>query len=254
MIDIQKIKESCEMDSCWHKKPLSKGKMDDVTRAWILEILRDKDIEGKNLLDVGIDRGHGFPQFFKSLRLNVYGVDPSLKGTYVQHYKRIYESQAQFADYEGINFNFITFISTLEHIGFGAYGIPPSKDGYLEARKVMKKMSEILYPDGSILIHMPFSGRFVEVDEEWTYNFEKFNEILNGSNLEIKNESTLYIHTKPRWLGLRVPNILVKSKHKGLRLPGRWVSHDFHISCSREQIEIADPVSGFANFELIRKQ
>ena len=52
MIDIQKIKRSCEMDPYWHLKPLGKGKMDDVTRSWILQVFKDKELVGKVVADI----------------------------------------------------------------------------------------------------------------------------------------------------------------------------------------------------------
>ena len=54
------------------------------------------------------------------------------------------------------SFDIVMLISTIEHIGFGAYGLPEHKDADF---KVMSKVSNVLTDGGKLILTFPFNEK-----------------------------------------------------------------------------------------------
>lgn len=76
------------------------------------------------------------------------------------------------------SFDYILFISTIEHIGFGSYGAPTYEDGDLKA---MEEAIKLLKPDGRLLFTFPFASKEHHVPgyERW-YDWNRVQRLFEG--------------------------------------------------------------------------
>jgi SAM-dependent methyltransferase len=80
-------------------------------------------------------------------------------------------------------FDVITMVSTIEHIGFGAYN--DSQAGQNADMDAMKEISRILKVGGSLLITTPYAKEFTIVPGfERYYDDERLKHIFSGWNVE----------------------------------------------------------------------
>ncbi len=76
------------------------------------------------------------------------------------------------------SFDYVLFISTIEHIGFGSYGAPAVSDGdltaFAEAKRLLKR-------NGRIVITFPFAGKetYVSGFERW-YDVDRARRLFEG--------------------------------------------------------------------------
>jgi hypothetical protein len=75
------------------------------------------------------------------------------------------------------SFDIILLISTIEHIGLGAYGMPEYKDADFE---VMNKLSGLLADGGKLILTFPFNEkeRIIPGFERW-YTIDRIKQLLN---------------------------------------------------------------------------
>lgn len=237
-----------------------RNKMISVSKYYIHKSL--KNVRGNKLLDVGMSRIYPWARFYRDLGYCVYGIDPFIDEKFKGDYHYAYKGEAQYYDFRQ-NFDVIIFMSTLEHIGKGAYGEPAR--GYLEANKALIKMEEILKPNGKILIQLPFGKKFTEREFEWIYNQEKFDEILEGTNLSINQSNTLFAEIVPikwlikiydRWdiiISKNLKKDLMERLDRKLREIFRNVCFKVNWDITKDKLEKIDTGLGVAFFELNRK-
>ena len=122
---------------------------------------------------------------YKMLRLgfDVYGIDikpyildnPSFKYFICDITKTIFPNEY---------FDVITAISTLEHIGLGAYGDPIYHKGDFLA---VKEISRILKPEGYLFVTIPYSYEYT-VTWQRIYDWKSISKLFNNSFIIIKAE------------------------------------------------------------------
>lgn len=113
----------------------------------------DMDGEGKRLLEFGCTRSVLAMQVV-SFGYHVVGVD--LRPYPLTHPRfRFYQTNLlQFEDAEG--FDFVTAISTIEHVGMSAYG---ETGGESDLRQVAAKLEHLLKPGGKLIVTVPIGER-----------------------------------------------------------------------------------------------
>jgi hypothetical protein len=76
------------------------------------------------------------------------------------------------------SYDIIMLISTIEHMGFGAYGISEYKDADFE---IMKELNRILVDGGKLILTFPFNEeeKIVPGFERW-YSVDRIKELLPG--------------------------------------------------------------------------
>ncbi len=237
-----------------------RGKMISVSQYYICKSLNN--FTGNKLLDVGMSRIYSWAKFYRHLGYRVYGVDPFINETYKGDYHCIYKGEAQYYDFNE-KFEIIIFMSTLEHIGKGAYGEPAR--GYLEANKCLIKMENILKQNGKILIQIPFAKEFTDREFEWVYNQEKFDEILKGTNLIVNKTNTFFVKIVPinylikihdKWdstISRNIRNRFIRRVDRKFREVIRNICFNVDCDVSKDEIEKSEPGLGIAFFELNKK-
>jgi 2-polyprenyl-3-methyl-5-hydroxy-6-metoxy-1,4-benzoquinol methylase len=120
-------------------------------------VLNNIDLEGKSkrVLEFGCARSFLAIQL-ASLGYEVTAID--LEDYKYRHPNLQFYSINIFDFEDEIGFDYITAISTIEHIGLGTYGDKPSFDDIF---KISSKLSELLKPEGSVIITVPFGRKFV---------------------------------------------------------------------------------------------
>ncbi|RLA89626.1 MAG: hypothetical protein DRG58_04425 [Deltaproteobacteria bacterium] len=78
---------------------------------------------------------------------------------------------------EGLSpFDVVTCISTLEHIGLGYYGEKMARQG---DEMAVATLHRLLKPGGSLLLTLPFAGKFSQDDFQRVYDFENINRLFS---------------------------------------------------------------------------
>ena len=164
--------------------------------------LRNLHLSKGRVLDVGCS-GTLFSYELIMRGLDVYGIDvrdyptkhPSLK---------FYQTDVRSNPFPDDFFNRIVAVSTIEHIGLGAYGEPKYNKGDLI---VMTELKRILKKNGKILITLPFADRHYDLRSYRIYD-ERTLDHLTG-NLLVEEED-FFIRT--RWGWFKVPKEEAKKK------------------------------------------
>lgn len=81
-------------------------------------------------------------------------------------------------------FDYITAVSTIEHIGLGTYGDKPSFDDIF---RISKKLSELLKPGGTIIITVPFGKKFVN-NFYRSFTHDEIKSLFKEENLKLAEE------------------------------------------------------------------
>jgi SAM-dependent methyltransferase len=142
-----------------------------VEYAWVLDALR-RIKPGKRILDVGCT-GSYFPYELTSLGYAVEGLDICpyhvKKPSFPFHVCDI--AQTPFPD---CYFDAVVAVSTLEHVGLGAYGDPAYIDG---DRVAFNELKRILAKGGHLLVTVPY-GREYHVTWERIYDWKTLMSVL----------------------------------------------------------------------------
>ena len=80
------------------------------------------------------------------------------------------------------SFDYVIFLSTIEHVGLGAYGEHGFGRGDEQA---LKKAKEFLKPDGRIIISCPF-GRGGETSTQRIYDPASISRLFSGFTIELQ--------------------------------------------------------------------
>jgi len=80
-------------------------------------------------------------------------------------------------------YDIITCVSTLEHIGFEVYGGHKSDDGYREQIKALRAMFGMLKPEGILILTLPF-GRYGLFRSHMNYDLLQFYGLLTDAKIQ----------------------------------------------------------------------
>ena len=108
----------------------------------------ESDNNPKKILDFGCTRSW-ISLSLASLGHNVYGID--IRDFPFQHPNFIFK-KGNILDFEIRNFDYIISLSTLEHVGLGAYGEEYDHQAFF---KVIHKINWLLKPDGRFILTLP---------------------------------------------------------------------------------------------------
>lgn len=78
---------------------------------------------------------------------------------------------------EAGSFDYITCLSTIEHIGIGYYGDGVNQSG---DRIAIEKMRALLKDDGKLLVTIPFSDVYREDSFQRIHTYESFSKLIDG--------------------------------------------------------------------------
>lgn len=147
------------------------------------------------LLDVGCSEGSRHLAHFPE-RITVEGIDirykfrPELKVFF-------------FGDIRTFNFkssesyDVITCVSTLEHIGFAAYGGEKAKDWFKEQIKALTAMIKILKSGGFLFLTLPF-GYYGEFPAHVNYSPILFNSLTTEAGLNVRQTNFFHFDMAAR--------------------------------------------------------
>ncbi len=129
--------------------------------------------------------------------------------------------------FSGEFFDIVTCVSTIEHIGLGAYGDPKHNNGDREA---MDEMKRIVKPSGVILLTTQVGREYAFLPNapearERVYDEEALSRLLEG--LDIENEA-YYSFSDGHWQNDRVKAFARDPEHYGivcLKLRLSWPQH-----------------------------
>jgi hypothetical protein len=136
---------------------------------------------GSSILDVGSAEST-FPLSAASLGYQVTAVEP--RGLPYSH-PQLETVAARFEDLPAPDrpFDAVFLISTIEHVGLPAYGVTPHGEvtpGQGADRELLQRVrSELLAPDGFVVITTPYGERAVD-DFERTYDDESLEALFDG--------------------------------------------------------------------------
>ena len=108
----------------------------------------EHDNKPKKILDFGCTRSW-MSLSLASLGHEVYGID--LRDFHFQHQSFIFQ-KINILDFEIRNFDFVISLSTLEHVGLGAYG---EKYDQQALSKVVNKINWLIKPGGRFILTLP---------------------------------------------------------------------------------------------------
>mgnify|MGYP006285663613 CR=1 FL=1 len=137
--------------------------------------------EGASVLDVG-GCGSLLNLYLarKGFRVTVFDARP-----YHEQHPNIESVTGDFLENElpESSFDFVTLISTIEHIGFGSYGAPTHEDGDFDA---MEQVKRVLKPEGKIIVTFPFTGEHKVIPgfERW-YDRERAARLFDGLHVHV---------------------------------------------------------------------
>lgn len=98
--------------------------------------------------------------------------------------------------FEGASFDYITCLSTIEHVGIGYYGDGEEKGG---DRLALEKIHTLLKDDGSLLITIPFAGAYAEDHFQRIHTYDTFSRLVDGL-FDIAFEQYWIPASKKQWI------------------------------------------------------
>ena len=146
----------------------------------------------RRILDVGCD-GSLFPIQLASLGHRVHGLD--VNDCPHKHPNFVFvKGDAMRMPFGASSFDLITAISTIEHVGFGAYTDPKSPEG---DRKVVLELKRILAVGGEALITVPYPrAERAYMPITYDYGNGRLEEVFGG--LKIRKEE--YYVVEKNWV------------------------------------------------------
>jgi len=152
-------------------------------------------IPAERVLDVGCCESF-FTHFLIENGFDTYGIDVR---PYPEKSPRLnfYQANTWDTPFEDGYFGVIVVVSTLEHIGLGAYGGPVEDGGDL---MTMRELRRILDNNGTLLLTLPVSSEY-SVDCERRYDYDRLLGLLEGFTLE---RGEIWLHESRRWVETRI--------------------------------------------------
>ena len=151
------------------------------------QILKDKP--PKKILDFGCTRSW-LSIALSSMGYDVTGID--LREFDYEH-KNFTFSKTNILDLDEKNFDFVVSLSTIEHVGLGAYDKEVIND---DLAKVLKKIEHLLKPQGKLILTLPVGKPSID---EFTRSFapEELKDILKSHRFSLQTEE--YYHKDDRF-------------------------------------------------------
>lgn len=139
----------------------------------------EHDNKPNKILDFGCARSW-ISLSLASLGHEVYGID--LRDFPFQHQNFIFQKM-NILDFEIRNFDFIISLSTLEHVGLGAYGEKYDQQAFA---KVVNKIHWLIKPDGRFILTLPVGMPSSDQFEKSFSPDEIIKLIVNGKFILLK--------------------------------------------------------------------
>jgi ubiquinone/menaquinone biosynthesis C-methylase UbiE len=157
---------------------------------WLFENLKN-EVNFK-ILDVGCSESLLCFELV-ARKYDVYGVDTrDYRGKPAM--LKFFKADAAKLPFSDNFFNQITMISTLEHIGIGAFNDPKYEGAETE---VLNELKRILSKEGKLYLSVPYCDKYTVTWQRY-YDRETLNKLLDG-NFNIISK-TIYIRDKSRWI------------------------------------------------------
>jgi 2-polyprenyl-3-methyl-5-hydroxy-6-metoxy-1,4-benzoquinol methylase len=118
-------------------------------------IMKNIPSKARKILDVG-STGSLLPLKLAKQGYNVYSIDSR---EYHEHHPNLISLKEDIlrSSFPDDSFDLVVCVSTIEHIGLGAYGDPQYENG---DKLAMKEFGRILKEGGTLLLTTPFSGKY----------------------------------------------------------------------------------------------
>ncbi len=157
----------------------------DLEYPWVI---KNVDITSGKLLDIGSTIGQMLYDVLpKEIEINAINLNAQKDVPNVTQY----EGDIRGTDIKSENFDIITCISTLEHIGVeGRYKVVGDDDGDIKA---MKEMHRLLKKNGKLILTVPYGAKDV-LPINKLYNKERMKKLFKG--YEVVNEEYLKYNSK----------------------------------------------------------
>ena len=146
--------------------------------AYTVGKLREHDIRDKNILDVG-SSGSVLPTILAALGNRVVCVDVREWPVTWPNLKFVKCDLAE-VDFAMESFDVITLISTIEHVGLGAYGDKVDVDGDIKSMAMFRKY---LKPKGLMIITVPFGKPSILYPSHRIYDSSRFWRLTSGFSI-----------------------------------------------------------------------
>lgn len=139
------------------------------------------DGKGRRVLEFGCARSYLAIQL-ASLGYKVVAID--LEDYRYRHPNLKFHKINIFDFNDDIGFDYITAVSIIEHIGLGTYGDKPSFDDIF---RISTKLSELVKPEGLIIITVPFGEKFVN-NFYRSFTHDEVRSLFKDKNLKLVEE------------------------------------------------------------------
>ncbi len=148
-------------------------------------VMKNISSKGRRILDVG-STGSLLPLKLAKQGHNVYSIDsreyherhPNLTFVKGDILKKVFPDDF---------FDLVVCVSTIEHIGVGAYGDPQCEDG---DRLAVKEFGRILKQGGTLLLTAPFSGEYRVLpwmsSYERVYDYDRLQSLFEGWAIQME--------------------------------------------------------------------
>ncbi len=145
----------------------------------------DPDGQGKRVLEFGCTRSH-LALSLAALGYEVVGIDLR---SYPFHHPNLRFLQMDILDFtDEVGFDYITAVSTIEHIGLGSYGEPPREAALAE---VLAHLHTLLKSDGLFLLSTPV-GRSHQDSFLRSFSWKELAALLRKSGFETAAQKFYY--------------------------------------------------------------
>jgi SAM-dependent methyltransferase len=163
--------------------PSHRTSLRNVEYGFVITALKQlRKSGGRRILDVGCSESF-FPYELMGLGLDVHGLDIEshvIKKTSF----RFQTGDITKTSFPNGYFHYVVMVSTLEHVGIGAYRDPVNRDGDLSA---IREIRRILSPKGYLLITVPYTCEF-RITWQRIYDYERLMAVLDGLFVVLKED------------------------------------------------------------------
>ena len=149
------------------------------------------DNHTKKILDFGCSRSW-LSLSLSSLGHSVYGID--LRNFPFSHPNFVFQ-KINILDFQERDFDYIISLSTLEHVGLGAYGEPYSQQALVE---VVKKVHLLLKTGGTLLLTLPIGIPSEDIFEK-SFASSEILELFIGQGFHLIEERYFKRHNGSSW-------------------------------------------------------